>query len=306
MPSALDRRPASAADLPLGAQMSIAGGVDRAVDRAVAAGCRALQIFTRSSRQWRARPLPAAEIEAFRRKLRDHRIGPVVAHNSYLVNLASPEPARWRRSVAAMVEELERCEALGVPALVAHPGAHLGAGPEAGIARVARALDEIERRTRGLRARVVLETAAGQGTALGASFAEIGAILRRVRRPERFGVCVDTCHAFAAGYDLATAGGWERTWEEFEREIGLRKLEVLHVNDSARERGSRVDRHASIGKGRMGLRPFRLLVNDPRLAGRPMLLETPKSEEGEEDRRNLRTLRALVGRRRAPARRRVS
>ena len=304
MPSARgssSRRPATAV-LPAGAHMSIAGGIDRAVDRAADAGCRALQIFTKSSNQWRARPLVDAEVRAFRQKLRQHRIVKVVAHNSYLINMASPDRLLWRRSISAMVEELERCDSLGVPALVCHPGAHKGTGPEAGVARIARALDQIHRRTAGISARVLLETAAGQGTTVGARFEEIGDILRRVAEPERLGVCLDTCHVFAAGYDLGSAEAWEATWSEFHREIGRDRLMAVHVNDSVRERGSRVDRHASLGDGAMGLTPFRLLVNDRRIRGRPLILETPKAGNGAEDRRNLATLGGLIGGPHAPER----
>ena len=289
------------AELPAGAHMSIAGGVDRAVDRALEVGCRALQIFNKSSSQWRARPLSADEVRRFRDKVRRSDLAPVVAHNSYLINMASPDRALWDRSIAAMVEELERCETLGVSSLVAHPGSHKGAGMKAGVERIAQALDEVHHRTRGLGSRVLLETTAGQGSTVGGRFSEVGDILRRVRRPERVGVCFDTCHVFAAGYELRTRAGWEAAWEEFDREIGLSQLAAFHVNDSVGERGGRLDRHESLGDGAMGLRPFLYLVNDARLAGRPLLLETPKGENGAEDRRNLATLRGLVGVRRVPS-----
>lgn len=291
-----------ASALPVGAHMSIAGGIDRAVDRAAEVGCRALQIFNKSSSQWRARPLPPAEVQRFRSKLRQHNIEFVLAHNSYLINLASPDPALWQRSIAAMVEEMERCETLGVPGLVAHPGAHVGSGMNTGIRRIASAVDRILRRTRGLKVRILLETTAGQGTTVGSRFVEIGDILRAVREPERLGVCFDTCHVFAAGYDLGSRAGWDATWDEFRSEIGMEQLAAFHVNDSRGERGSRLDRHQALGDGAMGLTPFLFLVNDVRLQGRPLLLETPKSDDGSEDRRNLATLRDLVGRKRVPAR----
>jgi len=288
----------------VGAHMSIAGGIDRAVDRAVEVGCRALQIFNKSSNQWRARPLPPAEVQRFRSKLRQHDIAFVMAHNSYLINLASPDPDLWQRSIAAMAEELERCDTLGIPGLVAHPGAHVGSGMETGIRRIASGIDRVHRRTRGLKVRILLETTAGQGTTVGSCFAEIGAILRAVHEPDRLGVCFDTCHVFAAGYDLGRRAGWDATWDEFGREIGMEQLVAFHVNDSRGARGSRLDRHEALGDGAMGLAPFLFLVNDARLQGRPLLLETPKSDDGSEDRRNLATLRALVGRKRVPARRR--
>lgn len=276
--------------------MSIAGGVDRSVDRAVEAGCETMQIFNKSSHQWRARALPEEEVERFRAKVIESRIHPVLAHDSYLINLASPEEELWKRSIDAMVEELERCELLGIPFLVAHPGAHVGSGLEVGIRRIARGLDQVNRLAAGLKVRVLLETTAGQGTTVGSKFSEIGAILDCLGEAERVGVCFDTCHVFAAGYDLSTREGWDATWEEFDQEIGLARLEAFHVNDSKGERGSRLDRHEALGKGAMGLAPFLFLVNDPRLAGRPMVLETPKSKEGDEDRRNLELLRDLVGR----------
>jgi deoxyribonuclease-4 len=277
--------------------------VDRAVDRAAELGCAALQFFNKSSSQWRARPLGAEEIERFRTKVRRHGLTHVVSHNSYLINLASPDRDLWTRSIGAMVEEMERCAALGVPDLVAHPGSHVGTGTEAGIARIAAGLDEIHRRTRGMEVQVLLETTAGQGSCVGSRFAEIGAILGACSHPERLGVCFDTCHVFAAGYDLTTRSGWEATWDEFDREIGLERLRAFHVNDSVGPRGGRLDRHASLGDGEMGLAPFLFLVNDPKLAGHPLLLETPKSDDGSEDRRNLATLRDLVGRKRVPRRR---
>jgi deoxyribonuclease-4 len=201
------------------------------------------------------------------------------------------------------VEELERCETLGIPGLVAHPGAHVGSGMEQGIRRIARAIDKVHQRTPGFQVRILLETTAGQGSTVGSQFAEIGDILRSVRQPERVGVCFDTCHVFAAGYDLGSRAGWDATWDEFQREIGLDALAAFHVNDSRGERGCRTDRHQALGDGAMGLAPFLFLVNDARLEGRPLLLETPKSDDGSEDRRNLATLRDLVGRKRVPARR---
>lgn len=283
--------------------MSIAGGMDRAVERAVAVGCRTLQVFTKSSSQWRARPLGEEEVRRFRDGLREAGIRRVVAHNSYLINLASPDDGLWRRSIDAMVEELRRCERLEIPWLICHPGAHMGRGVESGLARIARGLDRVHRRTRGLAAGIALENAAGQGSTLGVSFAEIAGILDRVGEPERMGICVDTCHLFAAGHHLGTRKGWEGAWDLLEAAIGLDRLVAIHVNDSLRECGSRVDRHASLGEGAMGLEPFLFLVNDPRLQGIPLILETPKGGDGAEDRRNLAILRDLVGRRRLPRRR---
>jgi deoxyribonuclease-4 len=283
--------------------MSIAGGMDRAVVRAAALGCRALQVFTKSSSQWRARPLGEEEVRRFRDGLREAGIRRVVAHNAYLINLASPDDGLWRRSIDGMVEELRRCERLEIPWLICHPGAHMGRGIESGLARIARGVDRVHRRTRGCASGIALENAAGQGSTLGSNFAEIAGVLDRVQEPERMGVCVDTCHLFAAGHDLGTREKWDAAWGTLQDTIGLERLVAIHVNDSVRERGSRVDRHASLGEGAMGLEPFLFLVNEPRLQGVPLILETPKGDDGAEDRRNLAILRDLVGRRRLPRRR---
>ncbi len=279
-----------------GAHMSIAGGHDRAVRSAQAVGCQALQVFTKSNNQWRAAALTDAHVTAFRTALAEADIATPVAHNSYLINLASPDDALWNKSIDAMVVELERAEALGIEDVVSHPGAHVGSGEDAGLARIAAAIDELHRRTRGLRARIALETTAGQGSCLGATFEHLGRIIDLVAEPERVSVCGDTCHIFAAGYPLATPTEYDETMDALERAVGVGRVRVWHLNDSAREQGSRVDRHAGIGRGKMGLEPFRLLVNDPRWRGVPMVLETPKGLEGGEelDAIHLRTLRSLV------------
>ncbi len=281
----------------IGAHMSIAGGCDRAVRAARAVGFVAVQLFTKNNNQWKAPPLTDAHVAAFRGALDESGIVGPVAHNSYLINLGSPDDALWNKSIDAMTVEVERCEALGIGDLVAHPGAHTGSGEEAGLARVAAGLDEVHRRTRGVAARIDLETTAGQGTCLGHRFEHLGRIIGRVAEPERLGVCVDTCHIFAAGYSLATAGEYDGTMEELDRAVGLERVRVWHLNDSRRERGSRVDRHAGIGRGHLGLEPFRHVVNDPRFRALPLILETPKGtdEEGGEDldARNLRVLRQL-------------
>jgi deoxyribonuclease-4 len=219
-----------------------------------------------------------------------------MVHDSYLINLASPEEQLYRRSVEAFVEELRRAERLGVRYLITHPGAHLDSGAEAGLARVAAALDEVHARCPGFRARVLLETTAGQGSTLGHRFDHLARILALVADPDRLGVCFDTCHAFAAGYALSPAAEYEATMKAFGKVIGFRRLLAFHLNDSLRARGSRVDRHAHIGRGELGLEPFRLLVNDRRFRNRPMVLETPK-EDGDQpdmDAVNLATLRGLV------------
>lgn len=279
-----------------GAHMSIAGGCHNALLEAAAKGCDSVQIFTRAPGQWSGRELSDEDARLFRRTLRQTRLRLPMAHDCYLTNLPSPEEALYRRSLETFLAELQRVERLGLRYLVMHPGAHVDSGEEAGLARVAAALDEIHARTPKGRVRVLLETTAGQGSTLGHRFEHLARILTLVAEPDRLGVCFDTCHVFAAGYALAPAAEYRATMRGFERTIGLAKLHAFHVNDSRKPQGSRVDRHAHIGRGEMGLEPFRLLVNDRQFRNRPMILETPK-EEGEEsdmDAVNLATLRGLV------------
>ena len=300
------QRQLSEADLLLGAQMSIAGGVDLAPLRGQEVGCRAIQLFTKSSNQWRARPLPTEEIERYRANLQAAGIAQAVAHDSYLINLASTDPALHQRSMAAFLEELERAEALGIPYLVTHPGAHMGAGEEAGLRQVANSLRELLKRTKDYRVQVVLETTAGQGSTLGHRFEQIAVLLDAIGIPERTGVCLDTCHIFAAGYDIRTPDGYADVLSAFDRVVGISHLRVIHLNDSKKDLGCRVDRHEHIGKGAIGLEAFRCLVTDSRLRGRPMILETPKDGDFvSADRRNLNTLRRLAQDPDAPGRPRV-
>ncbi len=285
--------------LRLGAHMSIAGGLPRAIERARAVGATALQIFVKSSNQWAARPLRAGEGANFRREARKAGLdGHTLAHASYLINLASPERALWERSVRALAVEIERCRALGVGCLVVHPGSHAGTGEEAGIARVALALDRLLADGRSTRPAVtlLLETTAGQGSMLGASFEQLGDILGRARWGRRLGVCFDTCHVLAAGYDFRDEAGYRRTFEALDRAVGLSRLEAFHLNDSKGDLGCRRDRHEHIGRGRVGLETFRRLLNDPRFRDLPMVLETPKGEDLAEDRENLGVLRSMVAR----------
>jgi deoxyribonuclease-4 len=279
-----------------GAHMSAAGGCHNALLAAQAAGCDCVQLFTRAPNQWAGRELSDEEISLFRRTLRQTRLRFPTAHDCYLTNLASPDEALYRRSLDTFLVELQRAERLGLSYLVMHPGAHMDSGEEVGLERVAAALDEIHARTPGCEVRVLLETTAGQGTTLGYRFEHLAGILSRVAEPDRLGVCFDTCHVFAAGYALAPDAEYRATMRAFDRTVGLAKLRLFHVNDSLKPQGSRRDRHAHIGRGEMGLEPFRLLVNDRRFRNRPMVLETPK-EEGEEsdmDAVNLATLRGLV------------
>lgn len=278
----------------LGAHMSIAGGVDRALQRGQSVGCEAVQIFVKSPNRWAARPLPAEEIARFRAAQAETGMDPVFAHDSYLNNVGSPDQDLWQQSLDNLQEEVEHCEALELPFLVVHPGAHMGSGEEAGLARIACALDELHARTPGYRVRILLETTAGQGTVLGARFQHLREILQRVRAPERLGVCFDTCHAFAAGYDLRTLEAYEATMEELDATVGVERVLAFHLNDSAGALGSHRDRHAHIGQGQLGLDAFRWLLNDRRWAGRPMVLETDKSPDLHEDAENLARLRALV------------
>jgi deoxyribonuclease-4 len=279
-----------------GAHMSIAGGYENAVRAAQAVGFRSVQIFTKNNNQWKAPPLRPEQVEAFVTARQEMGIADTVAHTSYLINLASPDDVLWNRSIDAMVVEVERCGELGIPDLVVHPGAHMGAGEEAGFRRVALALDEIHGRTKGSHVVIDLETTAGQGSSIGHRFEHLQAILSLVNLPERLGICVDTCHIFAAGYSFDQPERYDGMIKQLHGAVGRDRVRVWHLNDSCRECGSRVDRHAAIGAGKMGLEPFRHLVNDPRFVNLPMILETPKgTEDGEDlDVRNLRTLREIV------------
>jgi deoxyribonuclease IV len=302
--------------------MSIAGGCHRALLSAQKYGCSTVQLFTgaprqwpvirqspeaekdlrfgklltKSSNQWAAKELLPDDVELFRRTLRQSGLRFPMGHDCYLINLASPDKKLYRKSIDAFTIELQRAEWLGLRYLVTHPGAPLDAGEEFGLARVAASLDEVHERCPGFRVKILLETTAGQGSTLGHRFAHLARIIELVKEPKRLGVCFDTCHVFAAGYPLWPPANYEATIQEFHEIIGLGRLRAFHVNDSLKPQGSRVDRHAHIGKGEIGLEPFRLLVNDPRFRNRPMVLETPKeSPDGEDmDAVNLATLRSLV------------
>ncbi len=276
--------------------MSIAGGCDRAVWLAQAAGCATVQLFTKNNNQWHAPALDFEHIARFRAALDETKITEPVAHASYLINLASPDDVLWNRSIDALVVEVERCHGLGIGDLVVHPGAHMGSGEEMGLDRVARALDLALERTRSLRVTIDLETTAGQGTCLGARIEHLQGALERAQHRDRLGICADTCHLFAAGYAMDTQAEYDGTISRIAECVGLDRLRVWHVNDSLRGLGSRVDRHAGIGLGLMGLGPFRHLLNDPRFRDSRLILETPKGiVDGEDlDVRNLRILRDLI------------
>jgi deoxyribonuclease IV len=273
--------------------MSIAGAIGEALTRGKRAGCECIQIFTKSSRQWAAKPYSQDEIASFRRNQRDTGIAVVIAHDSYLLNLGAPDRRLRKRSIAGFIDELERCEALGVPYLVAHPGSHVGSGEEAGIRTIAKSLDEVHAACKGFKTQVALEITAGQGSNLGYSFRQMAQIFDAVHHGERLRLCFDTEHAFAAGYDLRDDQGYAQTMGELDECIGIDKVVAFHLNDSLKPFHSRVDRHEHIGKGHLGVEAFRRVLNDPRFAGIPMCLETPKGPDCKEDIANLRTLRSL-------------
>jgi len=278
----------------LGAHISIAGGIDKAVLRGQKIGCETIQIFTKNNHRWMAPPLKDETVEKWYHNLAETGIAPVVAHDSYLINLASPDDALWQKSLEAFVIEMARCDRLDIPYLVMHPGSHTGSGEEAGLRRIATALDLAFARLPDTRVTVLLETTAGQGTSLGYRFEHLAQIMALAAAGDRLAVCFDTCHVLAAGYEIRTPEGYARTFRQFDRTIGLERLKVFHANDSKRELGSRVDRHEHIGRGHIGLQGFRLLVNDARFRHHPMLLETPKSPDMHEDMENMATLRSLI------------
>ena len=281
--------------------MSVAGGLPYAIARASIHGCEALQVFTKNASQWRARPLPAEEIRAFRAAARSSGIRPIVSHASYLINIATADPTLRAQSIASLGEEVDRAEALGLLGVVLHPGARMGLPEGEAISLVSGALDEVLSQRPHGKTMIIIEHTAGQGSAMGSSFEEIAGMINGVRNSRRVGVCLDTCHLLASGYNLCTEDGYEATFGKFERLIGFRRLKLFHLNDSKKPCMSRVDRHEHIGKGCIGLEPFRRLLNDARFARLPMILETEKSEWRERgkvaidplDEMNLNTLRAL-------------
>jgi len=287
----------------LGAHVSVAGGLPRAVERAIAHGCEAFQIFAKNANQWKGRVVPREEVREFRARVRAARLAPVVSHASYLINLAATSPPLRRQSIDAMGDELDRAEALGLLGVVLHPGCYTSGSEAEGLQLVADALVDLLRERRRGRTMVLLEQTAGQGTALGATFEQLASMIAKMNDHPRVGVCLDTCHLLAAGYDLCSPEGYAETFKQFGRLVGFDRLKVIHVNDSKKPLGSRVDRHEHIGQGCLGLEPFRRLVNDRRLRALPMLLETPKEERTKGplevdrfDARNLQTLRGLIAR----------
>jgi deoxyribonuclease-4 len=279
--------------------MSIAGGLPNALARGREVGCGVIQLFLKNQVQWAGRPLLGDEVAEFKRQRQATGIGTVFAHATYLINLATPDETEWRRAVSAFHDELERAERLGLPFVVIHPGSHKGAGRQPGLRRIARAIDDLHARTAGYGVRIALENPAGAGQVLGARPDDLGAILHAVRQPDRLVFCLDTCHLFAAGYDLRTPAGLTATLGAFDAAIGLERVVAFHLNDSKAALGSGLDRHEHIGRGAIGLAAFRSLLRHPRLGRRPMVLETPK-EDGW-DRKNLAVLRRLRSTPRPPA-----
>jgi deoxyribonuclease-4 len=276
--------------------MSVAGGVDRAVERAVATECTALQIFTKNANQWTAPPIPREIARRFRERVTAAKLKQVVSHDSYLINLASPDDALYEKSLAAFQDELDRAALLNLFGVVTHPGAHMNTGDAAGLRRVAAGLAQVLKNSKGSNVRVLIENTAGQGTSLGWSFDHLSTLLDLLDGHPRLGFCLDTCHLHAAGYDLTTDAAYRKTLKEFDTKVGLERLFCIHVNDSQKPMGSRVDRHADIGEGTLGEAPFARILGDKKLVKVPKILETPKGDDGVSgDLKNLATLRRLAG-----------
>jgi deoxyribonuclease-4 len=276
--------------------MSIAGGVDKALWRGKNVGCNIIQLFTKNANQWHAKTLTPEEIEVFHNAQQQTGIRPVAAHNSYLINLASPDKRLYERSIEALWQELSRAEILGIPYLVMHPGSYVGSGEKEGLNRIVQGINLLYQMAKGMKVMVLLETTAGQGTNLGYRFVHFAKIIEMIEKDEKIGVCFDTCHVFASGYDLSTPTGYEATFEEFHRIIGLDRLKIIHINDSKTPCGTRIDRHEHIGQGAIGSEFFRILLHDTRFKNIPAILETPKGRtaHGENwDAVNLRVLRGL-------------
>jgi deoxyribonuclease-4 len=286
------RTASNAGGLLLGAHMSISGGPSKALERGQSIGCTAIQIFVKNNMQWFAKPFAETELAAFRTFPEKPKI--VFGHTSYLINLAATNDDVLEKSRQALKAELERADQLELPFLVLHPGSHLGAGIDAGIRLVAKSLDAVFAELPKGRCKVALEITAGQGSCLGHTFDQLAGIIATCHCPKRLLVCLDTAHLFAAGYDISSAKGFWRTFEEFEKEVGMERLSAWHLNDSKAALGSRVDRHDHIGKGKIGAAPFQEIIRSARFAHLPKVLETPKREDLAEDRVNLALLRSFV------------
>ena len=277
----------------LGAHVSTSGGVDKAPANGINIGCEAIQIFTKNQRQWKSKPLLKSKIENYQNEFSKSKIRMAVSHDSYLINLGSPKEDKLMQSREAFWDEIERCQQLEIPYLIFHPGSHVGSGEKAGLRMIAESLNEALSKEKGYKTQLLLETTAGQGTNLGYTFEQLAEIISWIKEKDRVGICVDSCHIFAAGYEIRTRKKYQSTMKHLDEVIGLKKVKAFHLNDSKTELGSRVDRHEHIGKGHLGLEAFRMVVNDERFLGLPIVLETPGDEE--DYRRNLQTLKKLKG-----------
>lgn len=278
----------------LGAHMSVAGGLEKALLIGKEVGCQTIQIFTKNNNQWNAKPLTPQEISLFLKTKDQTEISPVFAHASYLINIGSPEEALYKKSIEALLDELKRCEKIGLSFLVLHPGAHRESGEEEALKKISQAINIVFQKTEGYRTMLLLENTAGQGTCIGHLFEHLAMIIENVLDKERIGVCFDTCHAFQAGYDMRTRAGYEKTFKDFDETVGLSKIKAFHLNDSKKEFHQRVDRHEHIGKGSLGKEAFQFLMNDKRFQYLPMVLETPKGKARLEDKENLSLLRSFI------------
>lgn len=276
----------------LGAHMSIEGGLDKAIERGTQVGCTTLQMFTKSNRQWQAKAITSEEIEKFKQAVAASGINPIVAHASYLINLASPEVATRKKSITALKKELETCEQLNIPYLVLHPGSHVNQTTKEGIALINQGLNDVLKEAPGT-TMITLETMAGQGSSVGSTFEELAEIYQLSEYKKRLGFCLDTCHIFAAGYNFSNQKEYEALWSKFDKILGLKNLKVIHLNDSKKELGCRVDRHEGIGKGKIGKEGFSLLCNDRRFFDIPKILETPKTTL-DEDIYNIKAVKELL------------
>ena len=272
--------------------MSIAGGVAKSIEKGLSIGCKAIQIFTGYNNRWASKVITPEDLKNFFQKRSLLKI--IFAHNNYLINLASPDPKLLKKSFLSMLEELQRAEQLELPFLVIHPGSHMGSGEKIGLRKIGQQLNRLFAETEESHVRILLETTAGQGTNLGYRFEHLAEIIAVIKYPHRIGICFDTCHSFAAGYNLRTYQAYEKTFERFDHLIGLPHIRAFHLNDSKNELGSRKDRHEHIGQGFLGIEAFRLLLHDKRFMNVPMILETPKGEKMEEDKRNLEILYSLI------------
>jgi deoxyribonuclease-4 len=277
----------------LGAHMSIAGGMHTSLERAMSIGCNTMQVFVKNNNQWRGKQLKDEEVAAYKELKVKSGISPVMAHDTYLINLCAKDKTLLNKSRTTFKDEFDRCERLGIDYLNFHPGSHLGQGESDGIKLIAESLNLIHEQTKGYQVKSVIETTAGQGTSIGYKFEQIRSIIDSIEEKNRMAVCIDTCHVFAAGYDISTEIGWEKTFSEFNDIVGLDRLVAFHVNDSKRECGLHVDRHEHIGNGKISLDGFRFLMNDPRFIRIPKILETPKGADMKEDVENMKILRSL-------------